>query len=81
MPFKIFIQLYFPRPRIAIENGHLVLESGRDKNITLRTLGSGAVHFLSSDASGGITDGSAGEGGRGGGSVVSIGGVNTQVRQ
>ena len=33
------------RPRILIDDGHLVLESGRDKNITFRVSGGGKVNF------------------------------------
>ena len=39
------LSLRFHRPRILIDNGHLVLESGRDKNITFKVSGGGKVNF------------------------------------
>ena len=43
---------FINRPKILVNDGHLVLESARDRNITFRVLGNGKVHFpTSSDAS------------------------------
>jgi hypothetical protein len=38
------------RPKIIVEDGHLILEPRTDRNITFRTSGSGFVNVLTADS-------------------------------
>ena len=48
-----------PRPRILIQNGHMILEAGQDKNITFKTKGAGTLNFLGDTQGGARAAGSS----------------------
>ena len=45
-PNKSLLRIDFFRPKILVDDGHLVFESRSDRNITFKTLGSGFVNVF-----------------------------------